>query len=42
MIAEAFARFRTAATLHADICDTRAFAESQLTTRIQAFMESLE
>ena len=28
--------------LEADMCDTRAFAESQLTTRIQAFMESLE
>ncbi|MGB9592780.1 MAG: 2-hydroxyacyl-CoA dehydratase subunit D [Anaerolineae bacterium] len=27
--------------LEADMCDTRAFAESQLTTRIQAFMESL-
>ena len=28
--------------LEADMCDTRAFAESPLTTRIQAFMESLE
>jgi benzoyl-CoA reductase/2-hydroxyglutaryl-CoA dehydratase subunit BcrC/BadD/HgdB len=27
--------------LEADMCDTRAFAESQLNTRIQAFMESL-
>lgn len=27
--------------LEADMCDIRAFAESQLTTRIQAFMESL-
>lgn len=27
--------------LEADMCDTRAYAESQLNTRIQAFMESL-
>ena len=27
--------------IEADMCDTRAFAESQLNTRIQAFMESL-
>jgi benzoyl-CoA reductase/2-hydroxyglutaryl-CoA dehydratase subunit BcrC/BadD/HgdB len=31
-----------ALVLEADMCDTRAFAESQLNTRIQAFMESLE
>lgn len=28
--------------LEADMCDTRAYSEAQLSTRIQAFMESLQ